>query len=598
MAQHEVYGKITEVTGKEHYYITAYSITATVKNTVTVNPEQTIYYNLFPRGVSSGIWWYTKKGYVYAGDKLTGTYDVGRSLAVTDEVYIEYNTTYYNNINPGFTVTGARVYGSKAPFTAQASFKGGYMRPDVANSITFTADKLFNVKAQYTIKSGKFYYKKTSDTAYSNISFTGSKLSIPANTLVTGQTYDAYATVTADDNTTTNVSFSEISTVDAIPTVKAIAPINQVLYGTATFEWNYNISTGTAQRAYDIQGSPSGQSGTWYWIAQRIYSSAQKYTATLTESGMIYWRVRVYNQDMAVSAWSTVNSFINNIPPKAPTITEITAAGRPVVSWETGEQMAYQVQILQSDEVLEDSGAVYSGGKTYQAEDYLTDGAYTVRVRIYNVYGVVSNWATSNFTIASSLPAPVFTVSAGNPGLYIEITHNDVFSKYYILRDGVPIGETTSDTYADLYANGQTTYTVIGVTSDDNDAMATQTVNISATSNILIDLSGNVYRINRRLASPVGVQYSLNAVFDTAEYIGARLPDHHFAKMREARFTVTFKDYVDIDEMLGQTLYYADMYGNGAFVCITSIGRTESRFGNETTAELQVTRHDERIKYA
>lgn len=589
MAQYEVSGKVTFNNNKRHNYIDSYTITGTFTKADTSTGQQ-LYYS-----VSLGTHYvynfdYNAESPFKVGDTITGTYKWKQ--------YEETAKIVYNYINAlSISVSATPIYGNKAPFTVQASFKGGYMRPDVANSITFTADAITNVVAQYTIKSGKFYYKKTSDTSYNNISFTGSKLNIPANTLVTGQTYNVYATVTADDNTTANVSFSEISTVDAIPTVKAIAPINQVLYGTVKFEWNYNISTGTAQRAFTIHWSPNGVDD-WHGIAVQVESPAQSYTANVPNSGMTYWRVRVYNQDMAASAWSAIYSFINNIPPKAPTITGITAAGRPIVSWETDDQTAYQVQILRNGEVIEDSGAVYSGGKSYQVEDYLPGGAYTVRVRIYNVYGIVSNWVTSNFTVASSLPAPVFTVTAGNPGLYIEITHNDVFSKYYILRDGVPIGETTNDTYTDLYANGKTTYTVIGVTSDDNDAMATQTVNILATSNILIDLSGNVYRINRRLASPVGVQYSLNAVFDTAEYIGAKLPEHHFAKMREARFTVTFKDYVDIDEMLGQTLYYADMYGNGAFVCITSIGRTESRFGNETSAELQVTRHDERIKYA
>ena len=127
--------------------------------------------------------------------------------------------------------------------------------------------------------------------------------------------------------------------------------------------------------------------------------------------------------------------------------------------------------------------------------------------------------------------------------------------------------------------------------------MSTQTANIDVESNMLITEAGEVFEVNHRLGSPVGVSKQVNAVFDTAEFIGASTPEHHFAKMKEARFTVVFKDYVDAESLLGQTVFYADMYGNGEWCAVTSVGRVESRYGNETTAELQVTRHTETAAY-
>jgi hypothetical protein len=134
--------------------------------------------------------------------------------------------------------------------------------------------------------------------------------------------------------------------------------------------------------------------------------------------------------------------------------------------------------------------------------------------------------------------------------------------------------------------------------SGNNGAQSSQTITSINDHTSLITEDGTIYEVNHRMGSPVGIGYQVNAVFDTAEYIGASVPEHTFAKMREKRYSIAFKDYVDVEELLGKTVYFADIYGNGDWCAITSIGRTESRIGNETTAELQVTKHDEAIDYA
>ena len=494
------------------------------------------------------------------------------------------------------SMTAVVNYGDKVTPSVSCSFKGGYVRPDQAKTMTFTSNRsIYDIEEEYTIKSGVFYYKLASASSYSSESFTGTTFTLPANTLTTGNTYNAYAVITMDDDTTVNVSFNDISTVDAVPSVSLISPINEVVYGSATFKWNYSISTGTAQKAVDLQTSTDGS--TWADLLNHEVTTATSYTSDIAASGTVYWRARGYNQDNVASAWSEAATFINNVPPEAPTITSISATGRPVITWAASNQIAYQVQILLNGEVVEDSGAVYSGESSYRATEYFPDNTYTIKVRIYNQYGKVSDWAESEYTEAGGVTPPVFTVTSTDDGALIEITTDQSVSTYYIKRNGTLIGTAVNGRYVDRFASGQTTYTVIAVTTEDYDAMSTQTVNIEVESNMLITEAGEVFEVNHRLGSPVGVSKQVNAVFDTAEFIGASTPEHVFAKMRETRYSVVFKDYVDAESLLGQTVFYADMYGNGDWCAVVSVGRVESRYGNETTAELQVTRHTETAAY-
>lgn len=493
------------------------------------------------------------------------------------------------------SMTASVNYGEKVTPSVSCSFKGGYVRPDQAKTMTFISNRsIYSIEEEYTIKSGVFYYKLASASSYSSESFTGSTFSLPANTLTTGNTYNAYAVITMDDGTTVNVSFNDISTVDAVPTVSLISPINEVVYGTATFKWNYSVSTGTPQKAVDLQTSSDG--ATWADLLSHEETSATTYTAEIGTSGTVYWRARGYNQDNVASEWSEAATFINNVPPEAPTITSVTATGRPSITWAAEDQIAYQVQILLDGEVIEDSGAVYSSESSFRSAEYLEDNTYTIRVRVYNQFGKISEWAEADCTISGGSTAPTFTATSTDNGAMIQITAETGMT-YYVKRNGVLIGKATEGLYVDRFASGETTYTVVAVDSLGNAAMASQTIDVEVKGNMLITEDGQVFEVNHRLGSPVGVSKQVNAVFDTAEFIGAGTPEHVFAKMRETRYSVVFKDYVDAESLLGQTVFYADMYGNGDWCAVVSVGRVESRYGNETTAELQVTRHTETAAY-
>lgn len=500
----------------------------------------------------------------------------------------------WNYINTDkLTGTASYTYGSKATPSISASFKGGYLRPDVANTITFTSNKINYIDEQYSVASGTLRYKLSSASTWTSINFTGNSVTIPARTFSSGNTYNMEASIVTDDSTSVTVTFNNVSTVDATPTVTGVSPNGTVGYGDVSFSWLYSITTGTPQRAYEIRYKVDGGA---YVTTGKVISSATQATVNVPTSGTVDWSVRAYNQDDVASDWSSDLTFVNIAPPQAPTITSISATSRPVITWSSADQIAYQVQILNNGNVLEDSGMIYSGSNSYTSDEYYPDGTYLVKIRIVNQYGRTSDWASSEFTLTSTLTAPPFTLASTPDGVQITITTSETFSAYYIKRDGVTIAQTDGS-YIDRYGNGEHTYTVIGVSGNDG-AQSSQMITSIIDHTSLITEDGTIYEVNHRMGSPVGIGYQVNAVFDTAEYIGASVPEHTFAKMREKRYSIAFKDYVDVEELLGKTVYFADIYGNGDWCAITSIGRTESRIGNETTAELQVTKHDEAIDYA
>ena len=580
---------------KKHNKWTGVYVTAHLKSgaQIGVVNYSDVSYFFSPNGSTKTVSGTRINGPYTFSDTLTDTsavYSIGRGGTVQPYFFVETWTD-----NPIDSVTATMQYSSaKETPVISSSFKGGYWRPDTAKTITFTSTNITMIDEQYTVSSGVFYYKLTSASTYQSVSFTGTSVTIPANTLTTGNTYDAYADITVDDGTVVTVTINQISTVDAVPTVTPISPINVVLYGTAIYTWSYSTSTGTPQYAFDLQASTDNV--TYSDVVSHEVTTSTSYTATVPNSGTIYWRVRGYNQDDAAGSWSASVTFINNIPPDPPVITGVSSNGRPTVTWSSSDQIAYQVQILNGDDVVEDSGAVYSAEKTYTAENYLPSGiSYTVKVRIYNIYGKMSDWAEAPYTQDQTLAAPSFTLSGGDNGITVTITTDPTFSNYIIQRAGETIGSTATGTYIDRFANGTVEYTVIGVTAQDYTAQSTDTITFTVQSNMLISEDGEVFLVNHRMGSPVGVSKQINATYDQAEYIGATLPEHHFSKMREGRFTVVFKDYVNVENLLGQVMYYADMYGNGAWCAVVSVGRTENRYGNETSAELQLTMHKETV---
>lgn len=530
------------------------------------------------------------------------TYDI---YATGNYVYFEVRKSAANgSVMPAdqvFTISGfdlSFTSGATNPFVASSNFAGGYKNQNRPFTISLSATQYSNSITQYSVAGGTFYYKKTSASTYNSIAFSGSSVTVPAGTLEAGETYNIYFTARANTGATANCGTATITTVDAAAVVTAVSPSNEVTHGSTTFMWNYSSEYGEAQHAFDLQISTDNS--TWTTIqSHNVTSSTSYHYDGLDTAGTIYWRVRGYNQSDTAGSWSASKSFINRVPPAAPTIINIAIAGRVTVQWVAAVQTAYRMQILQNDGVVYDSGDIYGSESQSRAETYLKNGGYTARVRIFDQYGQESPWGVMDFTQTAELSALEYTAvyDPMRNGVVLAIT-SEGFEKYYFEREGMLIAKSTEPEYLDMYASGPTTYRLIAVDENDDFAQAEFTINVRIQSSRLITLDGRVLEVSERWENYNNATQTETAKFSALEFFGASAPSHVFAKMRTKRISQAFYDPERIsEELLGKIAFYGDIYGNADYVAITSRSRSDTWFGDETVLEMELTSWKAGIKY-
>lgn len=594
----------------KHYFWNNFNYSFNVK-AVTNDPD-----NLTALGhyVTNGQVAYTgqftpNQVHTFSGTAPLSAYDYVMYLYLEDTAHIDgyrwpvtFEDGYVNNYYRAYPPVVSKTYtGTKATPTGNTSFSGGFIDFSKNFKINFGINYISHIDEQYTISSGVFYYKLTSAGSYSSLSFNGSTLTIPANTLQTGQTYNAYAVLTLDDGTTCQVNLNNISTVDGTPSVVAVDPKNTIVYGETEFEWQYSNSAGTDQYAYDIQLS-SDNGSTWTTILNHVVSSSTKSAVfSSISAGTYLWRVRAYNHDNVASSWSSSLQFICNVPPTPPTINSIDPGGRITVRWTSADQVAYRL-IIETDagSTVYDSGDIYSIDNKHFVNEYLVDGNYVLKLKIVNVFGISSEYATYNFTQNSQITAPVIRTSfdATTGTVTVEIVNYNLFSRYYLKRNGVLIASFTTTYFNDLYANGHTEYTVIAVDANDAFGIASETIDIRLKTVHLVTKDGLIINANNRWNSRIEGSKTVETRYEANEYLGASVPEHSFAKMRTKKYMFAFDDKNSIAEsLLGRILYYADTFGNGDWVVPVSLSRSDQWYGNETVLEMELTNGFEEIEY-
>ena len=306
-----------------------------------------------------------------------------------------------------------------------------------------------------TQTSATVQWRQTGTSQATSINVTtATSVIIPANTWSASTSYEWRVSVTDSGGTTTTTEWYNVSTTasEAQPPT-LIYPDGEVVDGSApiTFRWaNWGTwnDTGT-DLAFSTDGSTWGE-------PVNLGDNVETYTApagTFT-SGTNYWRARDYNADGVAGDWGTPKTFIVVAAPQAPYI-EVINNPRPIITWESEEQQAFQVQMGDYD-----SGMIYGTEKTFRCPEYLPNGQREVRVRVMNEFNMWSEWAGTTITITNTPgTAPTLTVTAASDAS-LSWTSVSGASRYLIYRDGVKIGETTGLTYIDRWSNGAATYFV------------------------------------------------------------------------------------------------------------------------------------------
>ncbi|MEG1541725.1 MAG: hypothetical protein RR372_07250, partial [Oscillospiraceae bacterium] len=164
--------------------------------------------------------------------------------------------------------------------------------------------------------------------------------------------------------------------------------------------------------------------------------------------------------------------FIARGIPSNPTITSPSSFNynRPVLEWDTSDQKAYQIQLLDNAmNIIYDTGWLNGLAVIHKIHDYIPNGNYIFKIRIKNIYADTSNWSSQQIIInavAQTRPTikayeidNIVTIKWDNP--------LDVYSTFYIFRDDEMIASTNKLEYADYTAQGSPVYRIRGVTNSD-----------------------------------------------------------------------------------------------------------------------------------
>lgn len=508
-----------------------------------------------------------------------------------------YDANYSRVIQTGvFRISGFQLsfteYGT-FPFSAGTDFAGGYKNPEKPFSITVAPLYVQNLLTQYTLDSAVFYYKKTSAGSYTTVPMAGDTVTIPAGTLEDSTIYDIYFDATDTEGTTIQCGQAQITTADGPAVATPVSPINEVEHGSVTFRWNYSNITGELQQAFDLQTSTD--ESTWTDVFSHEETEETAATADVITPGTIYWRVRSYNQSDVAGEWSDSVSFLNVVPPQPPTILQIIPGGRIQVRWSSPDQIAYQLQVLQEEATIYDSGTIYGTSTLARVNYYLPDGQYLIRVRVYGSTGLASEWSSMTYQQQTGMPALDYTAeySEATGGVQIEVLSQG-FVKYYLERNGVLVARFTETTYMDRFAAGVPQYRLIAVNANDNFSQAVFMVSVPIGEAKLVTESGEILSVADRWDNMNISNQAEEARYSANEYFGATAPEHTFSKMRAKRITRAFYDPERISEqLLGKVAFYSDEYGNADWVAITTRTRSDSWIGDETTLEMELTTQNE-----
>ena len=234
--------------------------------------------------------------------------------------------------------------------------------------------------------------------------------------------------------------------------------------GNITLKWDFITNTTEEQASAEIKYKAGASS----WKTATIGSQTQYKLSSITSTfnDAIYWQVRVKNQYDQWSNWSDTEQFqVIGIPP-IPTIVSVSNQNKPLIKWQSINQEAFTLSVLQEGKsVYESDIIVGSAIKEHRISKWLSNGKYTIALKIYTKYGVESPTATYTLEIKPDIKItnPAIRIFDIRYGVMIRSSSDNG----EVYRDGVYIGNLKSGEYKDYTAtNGKNSIYYVRATED------------------------------------------------------------------------------------------------------------------------------------
>lgn len=452
--------------------------------------------------------------------------------------------------------------------------------------------------------SATLQYRKKGASSYSTaavtISGTSLESTLPANTLTDSALYEFRFSGTMNSGAAFTTDWQEFTTVDTVPTSTADEPSGKLCDGgqPIAFRWTHINESGSAQTKAELQKSADGS--TWTALAT-VTGSANEYSApagTFT-SGTWFWRVRTYNLDNVAGAWSEAVSFVAVSAPTTPKIVIQSISPRPLITWQTNEQSAYQIQLDSAVDTTD-----YGSGKSWRSPIYLEDGAHTFRVRSQNSYGLWSEWGSATFTVAHTASgAVVLTVDADHRA-ELSWSYAGSWTEFVVYRDGVAIAKTTDYSYTDDYSVGTVRYQVRACASDGtyNYSLSNEvTVSVMPETVMLSALGSGKWLFLRFSAA----QHRTNTIkasrtFSLTHLSGRKFPEAELTEFCDRSISVSYAtddetEKAALEALMGSPVCLKTPGGKMVIGILDTLSETESMFYSSYTFAVSQMHYQEEV---
>ena len=343
------------------------------------------------------------------------------------------------------------------------------------------------------------------------------------------------------------------------------------------FEWQYNSSVGGVQKKFDLQWSTDQVN--WNTISDETSDTFYDMPAETLPSGNIYWRVRTYNEYDEASEYSDVATFYSIAAPDYVVIQSVSNNARPVIQWQTNNQQLYQIQILQGENIVFDSGEQPGvNARSYKIKDFLNDGTYTAQIRVKNEYDLWSDWSEYQFVISTTKPdKPILAVQRSPYGL--ELTIGNVQGEAYIYRDGVPIAKVTGQKYFDhTVANGKEYRYFVRALSANGFADSDTVIGVPAFRFGLLNVGNEVIELKYNLNSVPDKSLNYALVGAMNHYDGREFPIAEMSEFTDINLSLTyfFRRFAKVEKIMEAArkkgvVLYRDKKGLKLYGVITNI---------------------------
>nr|DAP81863.1 MAG TPA: Oligo alginate lyase [Caudoviricetes sp.] len=462
------------------------------------------------------------------------------------------------------------------------------VRLNKASAITFSTrlvqSSAFTLK-NLTAVSGTFEYRlkgaSSTTTAAATISSTTISYTAPANTFAAGE-YEYRFSVTDNLGQTASTGWSSFDTRDTVSTATADEPSGNLLDGDQpiNFRWTHINESGSPPTGAELQKSSDGSA--WTTFLKRTTSTiGYKCPAGSFTSGTWFWRVRTFNLDNVAGAWSDAASFVTVSAPSTPKVI-VQASPRPLITWQTNEQSAYQIQLDTAVDTTD-----YGSGKSWRSPVYLDDGLHVARVRVQNSYGVWSEWGSATFTVSHTASgAVVLTVDADHRA-ELSWSYAGSWTEFVVYRDGVAIARTTDYSYTDDYSVGTVRYQVRACASDGtyNYSLSNEVTVSVMPETVMLSALGSGKWLFLRLST---AQHRTNTIkasrtFSLTHLSGRKFPEAELTEFCDRSISVSYAtddeaEKAALEALMGSSVCLKTPGGKMVIGILDTLSETESMF--------------------